>query len=167
MIRLRAAEDGVDQRRGRRTKIKRGESSAVAGLQQCLEFRRGEKQLVRAVGVVVEHFDARSKRAGSEVVGDGFSANEIAPGVSAKVRRVNAAEDAVPVSVIALRAQEEIARLRQLLGLFLALIAGRSRSGSNARRNAQHFFVQQVGFRILSKKAAPGTAAEKGQHFGA
>jgi hypothetical protein len=39
------------------------------------------------------------------------------------------------------------------------------KSGGKARGNAQHFFVQQIRFRVLAKEAAPGAAAKKGEDF--
>src|SRR5207245_10091766 len=46
--------------------------------------------------------------------------------------------------------------------------AGVSYGGSgDARGDAQHLFVQQIGLGILAKKAAPGATAKEGKHFGA
>src|SRR6266403_4749113 len=39
--------------------------------------------------------------------------------------------------------------------------------GSDARGNAQHFLVQQIGFRIFGEKTAPGASPEEGEDFGA
>src|SRR5689334_2096721 len=106
VVSLRAAQDGIDERGGCKTKIERGEGAPVAGLQERLKFRRREKQFVRAVGVVVEHFHAGSGRAGREAVSNRFGANEIPRGVGTEMRRVDASEDTVPVSIVALRAKE-------------------------------------------------------------
>src|SRR6059058_11193 len=86
VISLGAAQDGIHERGGRGTKIERGNGSAVAGLQNRLKFRRREEQLVRAIGVVVEHFHTWSGRAGSEAVSNRLGANKIASGIGAEVR---------------------------------------------------------------------------------
>src|SRR5438874_7974067 len=166
VISLGAAQDGIDERGSGGTKIQRGNSSAVAGLQKRLKSRRREEQLVRAIGVVVEHFHTWSGRAGSEAVSNRLGANKIASGIGAEMRRVDAAENAVPVGVVALGAQEQIARLRQVRSLLFALVTnGGGRSGSNSRGDVQHFFVQQVGLGIFAKKAAPRAAAQECEHF--
>src|ERR1700747_2042207 len=120
VVSLGTAQDGIDERDGSRTKVQGGDGAAVAGLQERLEFRGGKKQFVRAVGVVVEHLDARRVGAGSEAVGDGLRTDEIARGIGAEMRRVDSPEDAVPVGIVALRAQEEVACFRKLGGLFFA-----------------------------------------------
>src|SRR5258707_644398 len=116
VISLRAAQDGIDERGGRGAEVEGGKGAAVNGLQERLSLGRGQEQLVGAVGVVIEQFNARSERAGGLPVSDGFGANEIAPRISAEVRGIDAAKNAVPIGVVALRAQEQIAGLRQFIG---------------------------------------------------
>ena len=103
--------------------------------------------------------------AGSEAVGDGFRTDEIARGIGAEMRRVDSPEDAVPVGIVALRAQEEVACFRKLGGLFFALVTGGCGSRSDACGNAQHLFMEKVGLGIFAKKTTPRTAAQEGQHF--
>src|SRR5258708_5823108 len=116
VISVGAAEDGIDERGGRGAEIEGGDGAAVIGLQKRLSFERGKEQLVSAVGVVVQEFDTRGERAGSLPVSDSLGANEIAPGIGAEVRGINSAKNAVPIGVVALGAQEQIARLQQLIG---------------------------------------------------
>src|SRR5215472_9513982 len=165
VVSLGTAQDGIDERDTSGAKVQSSDGAAIAGLQERLEFRGSKKQFVRAVGVVVEHFDARRMRAGSEAVGDGFRTDEIACGIGAEMRSVDSPEDAVPVGIVALRAQEEVACFRKLGGLFFSLLTGGRGSRSDARGNAQHLFVQKVGLGKFAKKAPPRAAAQEGQHF--
>ena len=68
-------------------------------------------------------------------VGDGFGANQIAPQIGAEMRSIEAAENAVPVGVVALRAEEQVARLRKLVGRLRILVAAREplRCGAETR----------------------------------
>src|SRR6266478_6148333 len=116
VIGLGAAQDGIDERGGRGAEIERGDGAAVIGLQERLSFERGKQQLVGAVGVVVQEFDARDERAGNQPVSDGLGANQIAPGIGAVMRGIDSAKNAVPIGVVALGAQEQIARLQQFIG---------------------------------------------------
>src|SRR4029077_11996615 len=94
VIGLGAAQDGIDEGGGRGAEIKRGDGTAVIGLQERLSLGNGQEQLVGAVSVVVEQFDARGEGAGRLAVSDGFGANQIAPGIGAEMRGVNSAKDA-------------------------------------------------------------------------
>ena len=69
----------------------------------------------------------------------------------------------MPIGVVALRAQEQIARLQKGFGSFRAGLT-RGSSG-NACGDAQHFLVEQIGFGIFAEKAAPGAAAKEGEHL--
>src|SRR5260370_2883671 len=116
-----------------------------------------------SVGYTVKRSQAGSQRPGSLVVGDRFGANEITPRISAEMRGINPAKNAVPVGVVALGAQEQIACFHQIAGGF-RVTASRRNSG-DARGNSQHFLVEQVGFGIFAKEAAPGAATKKGENF--
>jgi len=116
VIGLRAPQDGIDEGGGRGAEIERGDGATVTGLQKRLRFGRSKEQLVGAVGVVVQELDARDEGTGSLPVGDGLGANEIAPGIGAEMRGVNPAKNAVPIGVVALGTQEQIARLKQIIG---------------------------------------------------
>ena len=85
---------------------------------------------------------ARRGGARSVAVGDRFGANQIARNIGAEMRRVEAAENSVPVSIVALRALQEIAGLRQFFRRFRTATA--ARGVGDATGGAQHFFVQQV-----------------------
>src|SRR5438552_10341545 len=112
VISLWAAQDGVDERGSRGTEIECGDGAAVIGLHKRLSVQRGEEQFVGTVGVIVQEFDARRKRAERFPGSDGFGANKIAPGISAQMRSIDSAKNAVPIGVVALRAQEQIARFQ-------------------------------------------------------
>src|SRR5712692_931524 len=116
VISLGAAQDGIDERGGCGAEIEGGDGAAVIGLQKRLSFERGKQQLVGAVGVVVQEFDARDECAGNLPVSDGLGANQIAPGIGAEMRGIDSAKNAVPIGVVALGAQEQIARLQQFIG---------------------------------------------------
>ena len=163
VIGLRPAQDGIHHRRGSRAEIERRDGPAVSGLQERLVFGGGEKEFVGAVGVVVQLLDTRNERAGSMQIGDGFGANQVAPRIGAEMRGVDAAENAMPIGIVALGAQEQIASLQKGFGGFRAgLTRG---SGGDARGNAEHFLVEQIGFGVLAKEAAPGAAAKEGEHL--
>src|SRR5260370_4112284 len=116
MISLGASQNGIDEGGGSGAEIERDNGASVTGFQERLGFRRGEEQLVGAVGVVVQEFDTREERAGGLPVGDSLGANEIAPGIGAEMGSIDSAKNAVPISVVALRAHEELARLRPFIG---------------------------------------------------
>src|SRR6266436_6775117 len=116
VISLGTAQDGINQGGGSGPEIERGNGAGVTGFQERLSFRRREEQLVGAVGIVVQKLDTREERAGSLPVGDSLSANEIAPGIGAEMGSIDAAKNAVPIGVVALRAQEQVSRLRQFIG---------------------------------------------------
>ena len=101
-----------------------------------------------------------------EGVGNCFGLHEGAPDGAAQVRRIKAAENAVPVSVIALAAEQKpeglIASLLERPGAVLVV----SERGK-LFRDAQHFFVHQVRFGIFGEKAAPKSTAQKGRDVGA
>src|SRR5215831_12364516 len=65
VVSLGTAQDGIDERDCHGAKVQGSDGAAIAGLQERLEFRGGKKQFVRAVGVVVEHLDARRMRLAS------------------------------------------------------------------------------------------------------
>ena len=88
-----------------------------------------------------------------------FGTDKIAPEFGTKMRRVKAAEDSVPISVVALRTEEKITRLRNFLRT--ASFGAALRDGGQARAGAQHFFVKQIGFGIFAEEAAPTAAAQK------
>src|SRR5580692_5366843 len=118
VVSLGPALDGIDKGGAGKTKIEGGDCAAVSGLEQRLVFGGGKEVLVGTVGVVVEQLDAGHERCGGLAVGNGFGANQIAPEVGAEMRGVEAAEDAVPVGVVALSAQEQVAGLDQFIGCF-------------------------------------------------
>src|SRR5438128_1179818 len=111
VIGLGAAEDRVDERGGRRAKIERGDGAAVIGFYKRLSFERGKEQLVGAVSIVVKELDTRRERAGRLAVRDRLGANQVAPRIGTKMRRIDSAEDAVPIGVVALGTQEQVASL--------------------------------------------------------
>ncbi len=115
VIGLGTAQNGIDERGRRGPEIERSDGASVAGLQEHLSLERSKKQLVRAVRVVVQKFDARHERAGNLAVGDSFGANEIAPGIGAEMRGIDSAKNAVPIGVVALGAQKQVARLQQFI----------------------------------------------------
>ena len=79
------------------------------------------------------------------------------------MRGIDSAKNAVPIGVVALRPQEQVARLHQFIGGLRAVaVNGR---GGDTRGNTQHFFVQQVGFGIFAKEAAPRASAKEGKDF--
>src|SRR5882724_4514240 len=92
-----------------------GRKSSAAIVPPSPGFKRGKEQLVRAVGVVVQKFDTRDERAGNLPVGDGLGANEIAPGIGAKMRGIDSAKNTVPIGIVALGAQEQVACLQQFI----------------------------------------------------
>ena len=63
--------------------------------------------------------------AAAQVIEQTFGADELAPELGAQVRCVDAAEDSVPIGVIALRAQKMLLGQR-ILGAFLFAHAFRS-----------------------------------------
>src|SRR5260370_32889401 len=63
VISLRAAQDGIDERGGRGKEVEGGKGAAIGGLQERLSLGRGPEQLVGAVRVVTEQFNARRERA--------------------------------------------------------------------------------------------------------
>ena len=165
VIRLGPALNGIDERRRSGTKIESSEGAAVRWFEQSLVFGGGEKVLVSAVGVVVEQFDARHESGTGLAVSDGLGANKTAPEFGAEMRSVESAEDAVPVSVIALRAEEQVSGLCEFIGRLRAC-APRG-NGSDASGDAEHFFVEQVGLGVFAEETAPGAAAQEGNDFGA
>ena len=102
-----------------------------------------------------------------EGVGNCFGLHEGAPDGAAQVRRIKAAENAVPVSVIALATKQKagglIASLLERPGAVLSVVSERG----ELFRDAQHFFVHQVRFGIFGEKAAPKSTAQKGRDVGA
>src|SRR5438552_1846706 len=163
VIGLGTAPDGIDERGGGRAEIKGGNGATVTGLYKGLRFERSKEQLVCAVGIVVQQLHTRDEGTGSLPVGNGLGANQIAPGIGAQMRGIDSAKNTVPIGVIALGAHEQIARLQQFIGR-LSVVVPRRRGG-DARGNAQHFLVQQIGFRVFAKKAAPGTSTKERQDF--
>src|SRR6266481_5110382 len=93
VIRLRAAQDGIDQRRARRTKIKGRQRSAIRRFYQRLIFSGSEEQFLVAIAIVVERFHAWSEASGSLLVGDELGTNETTPKLGTQVRSIQAAED--------------------------------------------------------------------------
>src|SRR5258705_8265048 len=118
VISLRAAQDGIDQGRTRRTKIESCQRSAIGRFCQRLIFGGSEEQFLVAIAIVVECFHAWSETSGSLLVGDELGTDETAPKLGAQVRSVQAAEDSVPVSIVALRAKEKVASFLQLFAGF-------------------------------------------------
>src|SRR6266849_993984 len=163
VISFGAAQNGIDERGGGGTKVQGGNRSASGGFQQRLIFRGSEEQLVGAVAIVVKRFHAGRESAGSLLVREELGANQIAPQLGTQVGSVEAAENAVPIGVVALRAKKKVARFLELLAGFGAA-AARGRS-VNAASDVQHFLVQQVGLGVLAEKTAPGTAAQEREHF--
>src|SRR5579863_400257 len=165
VIGLGAADDGIDERGGGRTKVEGRDGAAIGRLQQGLIFSGGEEELVGAVAIIVERFDARREAARSLLVGEKLGADEAAPKLGAQMRSVKTAEDSVPVGIIALRAEKQVAGFLQLFAGF-GNAAARGRS-VNAMSDVQHFFVEQIGFGIFAEETAPGAAAQEREHFGA
>jgi len=126
MAGLEAALDGVDERGGRGTEIEGGNGGSVGRLEKSLVLGSGKEELGVAVGVVIEKLDAGDMAAGSELIDEGFRANEIAPELGAKMRRVESAENAVPVGVISLPSQEQVAGFVELRGVLWIGMAGRN-----------------------------------------
>src|SRR5882762_11488556 len=119
MIGLRTPDDRIDQRCAYRAKIKKCNCGAVGWLQQSLELWRAEKDFGGTVGIVVHQFKARHEAARCELVCQCLRTDQIAPDFRAQVRRVNSAEDAMPISVISLASQNAVPGfliLRSILG---------------------------------------------------
>src|SRR5260370_29094669 len=110
VISFGAAQNGIDERGGGGTKVQGRNRCAIGGFQQGLIFRRSEEELVDAVAIVVKRFHARRESAGSLLVREDLGANQIAPQLGAQVGSVEAAEDAVPIGVVALRARKTVGR---------------------------------------------------------
>src|SRR5208283_3116623 len=85
VISLAAPHDGIDERRGSRAEIERGERGAIGGLQKRLIFGGREKEFRSTIGVVIEHFDARESASWRELVGQGFRANKPTPQLCAEM----------------------------------------------------------------------------------
>ncbi len=124
-----------------------------------------DANLFVAIGVEIKPLDANGivflfRRR----IEQGLRAQQCAPKLRAQVRRVNPPEDAVPVGVIALRAQD--VRMR----LFETLFGCSSHAFGTHRiepaRDAQRFLVQQVHFEILHHERAPDAAAQEPAHIG-
>src|SRR5882762_975703 len=79
VIRLRAAQNGIDQGRARRTKIEGCQRSAIRRFYQRLIFSGSKEQFLVAIAIVVERFHAGSEASGSLLVGDELGADETAP----------------------------------------------------------------------------------------
>src|SRR5271155_3522748 len=80
------------------------------------------------------------------------------------MRSVQAAEDAMPIGVIALRTKKLVARLEKLIGSFRTAMS--HGNCGDARGDAQHFLVEQIRLRVFAEETAPGTAAEKREDLG-
>jgi len=98
------------------------------------------------------------------LVGDEFGADETAPKLGTQVRSIQAAEDSVPVSIVALRAKEKVASFLQLFAGFRNATPAPGEV-SIRRATCSIFFVQQIGFGIFAEKASPRAAAKESQHF--
>ena len=79
-------------------------------------------------------------------VGESFGADQIAPEIGAQMRGVEAAEDAVPVGVVALGAKEIIASFEEFRGG--RRIGATLRNIGDPRRDAEHFLIEEIGFGI-------------------
>src|SRR5713226_7181633 len=164
VIGLGTAHHGIYERRGSGTKIESGERAAIGRLQDRLILGRRVHQLIGAVGIKVQQFDTRDETAGSLAVGDGFGADEAAPDFRAEMGSVDAAENAVPVSVVALSAEEMVTRGCQFGGA--AGVSATRRNGGEAGGSTQHFFVKKIGLGIFAEETAPRAAAKEGQRLG-
>src|SRR5713226_2246043 len=118
MIGLRAAQDGIDKGRSGRAKIKGRDGAPVRRLHQSLIFGGREEQFACAVTIIIESFHERPEASRRLLIGDELTADETAPELRAQVRGVETAENAVPVGVIALRAEEKVAGLLELFAGF-------------------------------------------------
>src|ERR1700741_4104419 len=158
MVGFRPPLHGIYERRRVRTKIQRRQSPAVGGFQKRLIFRPGEQQLVFAIAVIVEHFDASDLSSGNKFIRSGLGANQVSPKLSAEMRSVQSAKNTMPIGIVALRAEKLIASRGNFLrrfGFRTALWPRRQ-----PRSGAQHFLVQKVRLRIFTKKSAPRTAPQ-------
>ena len=66
------------------------------------------------IGVEIGAFEVRQKTSGGMAVGSGLRLDQLLPQRRTQMGRIDAAENAVPVGVIALRAEKMRARLSQL-----------------------------------------------------
>src|ERR1700676_3660001 len=82
------------------------------------------------------------------------------------MRRVETAENSVPVRVIALRPHQVRDRLGALQRSLGAFSRAPRAARSQFRGHAQHFFVQQIGLGIFAEKSAPESAAQESPHVG-
>jgi hypothetical protein len=164
VIRLGPPQDRVDERGCGGAEIECGECAAVGWLYKRLILGRCEQQLIDSVAIVIQRFHARGKRAGRVPVCDGLGADQIAPKVGAKMRRVKPAEDSVPIGIVALRAEEQVARGLELAGGFRTAAALGDRR--ETRGDAKHFLVEQIRFRVLAEKPPPRAATKKRQNLG-
>src|SRR5579862_9606461 len=94
-------------------------------------------------------------------VSTGFRLDQGTPQSRAQMRRIEAAEHTMPVSIVALAAQHES------LGFFASsakrlIPAAVLLEETHLRGNVLHFFVQQVRFTILRKEISPNSAAQEG-----
>lgn len=143
MVGLEAAHHGVDEGGSGGAKIERGDGGAIFGLEKRLPVRGAEEEFIGAVSVVIEKFDAWSGRFRVLLISDGFGADEVAPRIGAEMGSVDAAENTVPIDVIALSAEEEVARFEQRRREARGLRAQRG-DGGDAGGNMEHFLVKEI-----------------------
>ena len=93
-----------------------------------------------------------------EHVGDGFGLLKRSPVCGTQVRRIESAEYAVPVGIVALAAQQQSEGFaaRAPEG---AIETAAAREAMNFLRDVQHFLVQQVRLSVFREKSAPDTSA--------
>src|SRR5262249_24992737 len=137
---------------------------AIGRFYERLIFRPGEEQFVFAVGVVIEQFHPTDLAARREPVGGSLCTDQISPKLGAQMRSIKATENAVPVRIGALSAEEQVCRVGDFLRT--ARFGAPVRNSNQASAGAQHLLVKQVGLGILAEKSAPRTAAQKGSDFG-
>src|SRR5580704_9317010 len=80
------------------------------------------------------------------------------------MRRVEPAENAVPVSVVSLPAQKLVPCFLDLSGVLRAGPSRRYRRDTSG--NSQHLLVKQVGLWIFTEESAPSAAAQKREQIG-
>ena len=151
MLRLGPARERVDEVGRRRVYVPLDHGAAL----DVHEHRTGvaaEDVLVVAVDVVVALLAGR----GPPLRQDPFRLEKRRVGVGAKVREVDAAEHAVPVDVVPLRAPEVLLRLTDLRGRV------EDAAARELLADDEHSLLQAIGLGVLREKVAPERSGHEG-----
>ena len=157
---LLAAGQGINQFHVGGLEAEARDRSTVVGPEDHREDGVPEENLVAPVGVEIANFAVRSVGGGLEPVEQDFRLDEMAKQRAAQVRRVNAAEDAVPISVVTLRGQEVSFRLADNGG---AILGGRAVAlfGFQPPADFEHEFVNLIRLGVFDQKILPNAAAKE------